>query len=185
MIYKLIVIIFVLIEFKVKAQNIGVGADVMYNFQTESVGFGARVNFYPNSTVSIVPQVTYYPGFNKINEYFFGLGLEYKIVRTNRYNFYLLGHGAYNLWVNYEESTLENAQASNWNFDAGAGITTNNCLRPFLEYRYNFKFQETHLRLGLLYVFGCYSSNSVRGGAWGSRAAYLKRVKKNTLCPAY
>ncbi|KJS06476.1 MAG: hypothetical protein VR77_04855 [Flavobacteriales bacterium BRH_c54] len=162
-----------------KAQNIGVGADAMYNFQTESFGFGARVNFFPNSSLSIVPQVAYYPGFNKINEYYFGMGLEQKIIRGNTFNFYLLAHGAYNLWANHEESTMDGAQASNWNAEVGAGITTNRCLRPFLEYRYNFKFQETHLRLGLLYIFGC-NSSSGNGGKYGGR-----RKGGTTLCPAY
>jgi len=182
---KIFFILFcIFFSFTAKSQNIGVGVDVMYNFQTESIGFGGRVNFFPNRKLSIVPQVAYYPGFNKINEYFFGLGLEYKLIRGNRYNFYVVGHGAYNLWINYEGTAVKNAQPSNWNFELGGGITTNKCLRPFLEYRYNFKFMETHLRLGLLYVFGCSSSNS-GGGSGGSRAAYLKRARKNALCPAY
>ena len=170
------IIVFCSFSLLMKAQNIGIGADAMYNFQTESFGFGARVNFFPNSSLSIVPQVAYYPGFNKINEYYFGLSLKKKIIRGNTFNFYLLAHGAYNLWANHEESSLEGAQASNWNAEVGAGITTNRCLRPFLEYRYNFKFQETHLRSGLLYIFGC------KGG---SGNGYGGKNRGGKLCPAY
>ena len=54
-----------MISFTVKSQNVGVGADVMYNFQTESFGAGARVNFFPNNNLSFVPQISYYPGFIK------------------------------------------------------------------------------------------------------------------------
>ena len=156
------------------AQKFGLGADVMYNFQTESIGVGARVSIFPNSTISIVPQFSYYPGFNKVHEYYLGVGLEYKIVRTKTFNFYLIGHGAYNSWLNYTSSAMEGAQQTNWNLEGGAGVTTNKCLRPFLEYRYNIKFMETHLRLGLLYIFGC---NGNGGGKNGG--------SKHKLCPAY
>ncbi len=143
-----------------KSQNIGVGGDVLYNFQTESIGAGARVNFFPNNRLSIVPQFAYYFAFNKINEYNIGLGLEYKFIRFKKFNFYAIGHGAYNHWINYEKSPLKGAKPNNWDLEGGLGVTTNTCLRPFLEYRYNLKFQETHLRLGILYIFGCRAGHS-------------------------
>ncbi len=137
------------------AQFIGVGADAMYNFQTESIGAGARVNFFPNNRLSFVPQFSYYFPFNKVSEYFLGLGLEYKFIRRERVNFYAIVHGGYNQWLNYEVSPLNNAKPNNWDLEGGIGVSTNTCLRPFLEYRYNIRFEETHLRLGLLYIFGC------------------------------
>lgn len=142
-------------SFSGSAQNIGAGVDVMYNFQTESFGAGARVNIFPNNRLSFVPQFSYYFPFNKVEEYYAGLGLEYKVFMRDRFNFYLIAHGAYNSWLSYEHSALKGAQLNNWNAEGGIGITNNRCLRPFLEYRYNIKFRETHLRLGVLYVFGC------------------------------
>jgi hypothetical protein len=156
------------------AQNFGLGASAMYNFQTESFGFGARANFFPNSTISFVPQFTYYPGIGEISEYIIGLGIEYKIRRGSTLTYYLLGHGGYNKWSDYDESAMKGAEPTNWNAEAGIGVTTNKCLRPFLEYRYNFKFQETHLRVGLLYVFGC-----IGGPQTGGRRGAGK------ICPAY
>lgn len=158
-----------------RTQNFGLGADVMYNFQTESFGAGLRANIFPNRTLSIVPQFSYYPGFNKVHEYYLGLGLELKFLRTQKFDFYAIGHGAYNSWLNYEVSAMEGAQQTNWNLEAGIGVTTRKCLRPFLEYRYNIKFMETHLRLGLLYIFGC---NGSSGGKKGGG-------KNKGLCPAY
>ena len=155
-----------------RTQIIGIGADAMYNFQTESFGAGARVNIFPNNRLSFVPQFSYYFGFNKVEEYYLGLGLEYKVLRIKSFNFYLVGHGAYNSWLNYRESAMEGAEQSNWNLEGGAGISTNKCLRPFMEYRYNLKFKETHLRLGLLYIFGCKGN----GGGHG---------RNKELCPAY
>lgn len=138
-----------------QSQNFGIGADAMYNFQTESIGAGARASIFPNNKLSFVPQFSYYFPFNKIQEYYVGLAVEYKLIKINQFHLYVLGHGAYNSWLNYESSSLKGAQQTNWNLEGGAGISTSKCLRPFLEYRYNLKFRETHLRLGLLYVFGC------------------------------
>lgn len=162
------------ISFLSEAQTLGVGADVMYNFQTESFGVGVRANIYPNHRLSFVPQASYYPGFNKIHEWYAGLGLEYKVFRANPFDFYLIGHGAYNSWLNYEVSSMDGAKRSNWNLEAGIGVTTNRCLRPFMEYRYNIKFLETHLRIGFLYIFGCSGGQRMKGGGG-----------KFKICPAY
>ena len=163
-----------MVTFVIQAQKIGVGADVMYNFQTESYGAGVRVNIWPNHRLSFVPQASYYPGFNKIHEYYIGLGLEYKVFRLKNYNFYAIGHGAFNSWLNYNESSMKNAHLNNWNFEAGIGVTNDKCLRPFMEYRYNIKFMETHLRIGLLYIFGCSPGQRKKGGGG-----------KFKICPAY
>ena len=157
-------LLILLIPCCMKAQKIGIGADVMYNFQTESLGFGARASILPNSTISFVPQFSYYPGFNKVHEYYLGLGLEYKFWRPKNFIFYGIGHGAYNSWINYASSAMDGAQQTNWNLEAGLGVTTNKCLRPFMEYRYNFKFLETHLRLGVLYIFGCKGGGHKKAG---------------------
>jgi hypothetical protein len=153
-----------------QSQNVGIGADVMYNFQTKSFGAGARISIFPNEKFSFVPEFSYYPGFNKVQEYFLGMAVEYKFFRYKNFNFYAIGHGAYDSWLNYESSPMKGAKKNNWDLEGGAGISTNKCLRPFLEYRYNIKFRETHLRLGLLYILGCKGS---------------KRWKKSKICPAY
>lgn len=137
------------------AQNIGAGASAIYNFQTESFGAGIRASIFPNKRLSIVPQFSYFFPFNKINEYTLGLGLEYKFIKRNKINLYALVHGGYNSWISYKSSAYKDANPTNWNLEGGLGISTNTCLRPFLEYRYNVKFRETHLDLGFLYIFGC------------------------------
>ena len=62
-----------------KTQNIGAGAEAIYNPQTESFGAGARVSFFPRRILSIVPEFAYYFPFNKINEYYLGVALECKV----------------------------------------------------------------------------------------------------------
>jgi len=156
MIKILIVFIpFLLLAEKATAQTVGAGAEAIYNFQTESFGSGIRATVFPNKRISLSPQFSYFFPFNKIHEYTLGLAIEGKIVRIKAFQFYALAHGGYNKWLNYKSSALKGAKATNWNFEGGAGITTNTCLRPFLEYRYNIKFRETHLNLGFIYIFGC------------------------------
>lgn len=175
---KTTLIFFVLIiSLSVNAQKIGAGGSAMWNFQTESMGLGARVNFFPNNTISYVPQFTWYGLIGPISEWTVGLSIEAKMIRGNTFNWYLMAHGGYNNWGNAGSSVLENASTTNWNLEGGAGVTTNWCLRPFLEYRYNIKFQETHLRLGLLYIFGCGGDN----GSYRNPG----RMKNMYICPAY
>lgn len=145
--------------FPLVSQNVGTGLSVMYNFQTESFGMGARANFFPDNRIRFVPQLYYYPSFNKVEEYIVGLGMEYPFLKTNNVHFYALAYGAYNAWLNYQVSEKKGAKKNNWNGEIGIGISTNACWRPFAEFRYNFKFLETHLQAGILYVFGCKGKN--------------------------
>lgn len=150
-----------------KGQNIGIGASGLYNFQTEGWGVGARLSINPNNRLSFVPQFSYYLPSNKVNEYYAGLSIEYKLYLAKKFHLYALMHGAYNSWLNYESSPMEDAQANNWNLEFGGGLTTNGCWRPFIEYRYNMNFKETHLQVGIMYILGC-----------GSRSSH-------GICPAY
>ena len=175
-----LILVFTLFSFVGKSQNIGIGGSAIYNFQSETFGAGARINFFPNSTLSIVPQYSrslFSLGPIPIREWTAGLSLELKVVKLDIFNFYLLGHGGYNSWINSGASAMDGASPTNWNAEAGIGVTTNKCLRPFLEYRYNIKFQETNLQIGLLYIFGCGND----GGSYRNPS----RMKRGTVCPAY
>lgn len=146
---------FSLLQESLSAQNFGVGGDIMYNFQTESFGAGARVSIFPNKRLSFTPQFSYYFPFNPTHEYYAGMALEYKFIRRSKIDVYLLGHGAYHSWLNYQDSPMQDAEKSNWNGEGGIGIVGTKCWRPFIEYRYNTRFKEAHLRLGIMYVIGC------------------------------
>jgi hypothetical protein len=154
-IYLIAIIANLLLANPCNSQTIGAGASAIYNIQTESFGAGARVTVILNNRISLTPQFSYFFPFNKINEYTIGLGLEGKFIKREKINLYALLHGGYNSWINYKSSGLKDAKTTNWNLEGGVGISTNTCLRPFLEYRYNIKFRETHLNLGFIYIFGC------------------------------
>lgn len=146
------------------AQRFGIGASAIYNFQTESFAGGLRAEF-PMGTFSIVPQIAYYPAFNKINEYYLGVALHQNLFNVSNWTFYALIHGGYNGWSNYASSNIKNAKYSNWDLEGGIGIKTSRCFRPFLEYRYNLKWKETHLHFGFMYFFHC--KNGKRFGSGG------------------
>ena len=155
-----------------KAQKFGLGAEAIYNFQTTSFAPGIRAEFVKGQ-MSIVPQVAYYPAFNKVTEFFAGASLHLNIMSYGQYTLYFIVHGSYNGWINYESSPMSNARFSNWCLDGGLGLKTNKCIRPFMEFRYNFKWKEANIRLGVMYFFNCANRNG-KG-----------RKKKAVSCPAY
>lgn len=163
------------------AQKFGLGGSVMYNFQTESWGLGIRAEF-PKNRLSIVPQVSYYPSFNKIHEYYLGVGFNYNLFRLRKWTFYVLAHPGYNAWLNYENSAMSKAKRSNLDLEGGIGLKTGRCLKPFLEYRYNVHWKETHLQLGFVYFLGC--KKGKEGGIPGTSGGGKGKRKKGT-CSAY
>ncbi len=154
------IIILFLVSYNIRAQKFGAGVSAIYNFQTESFGAGVRGSLFPTKRLSFSPQVSYFFPFNKVTELTVGLAIEYKAIYRPKFHIYGILHGGYNRWLSYDKSEMKNAKPSNWNLEGGIGISTNKCIRPFLEYRYNVKFLETHLNLGVLYIFGCNSSNA-------------------------
>jgi hypothetical protein len=151
-----------------KAQTIGIGADAMYNFQSEGYGVGGRISIFPNNRLSFVPQMSYYFPFNKVYEAYAGMALEYKIIKTKRINFYLIANGAFDYWMNYKQSPMKDAKKKNLDVEGGGGISGTKCLRPFIEYRYNVVFRETYLRLGIMYIFGCKNNKKYGFGSGGA-----------------
>ena len=150
----------------IKGQETGIGASALYNFQTNGFGLGLRVPLKTQDQVSYTPQLAYYPSFNKVSEYVLGLAFEYKFIRWSNTDLYTILHGGYDNWINASKSVMKGATVSNWDGELGLGLAGRNCLKPFVEYRYNLRFQETHIQLGLIYVFGCGHSHIDRCPAY-------------------
>lgn len=154
------------------SQNKGIGLCAIYNFQTESIGIGLRGEV-PVKKLIIVPQIAYYPAFNKITEFYAGVSWHLDIASYGNLTMYTILNGAFNGWINYENSTMSNAKFSNWAAEGGIGFKKGKCWKPFIELRYNVKWKEANLRLGIMYYFNCNSKNG------------RSKKKKAVSCPAY
>jgi hypothetical protein len=142
------------------SQKIGAGGSAIYNFQTNSFGIDLRTEIPLKKPVfldgfSIVPQIAYYPWFNKITEFYVGSSVHLGVYTINKWAFYTLVNISYNGWINYKSSEMKDAKFSNLGVEGGIGVTTKKCLRPFIEFRYNIKWKEANLRLGLQYTIKC------------------------------
>src|ERR1039457_5874409 len=110
---RLIFLVFILFSVGHKAYSqdkFGVGASGIYNFQTNGIGAGARVEFRLYKRLSAVPQVMYFPAFNKVHEFFGGVNLHYTIIKYRKWKGYLIAGGSANSWFNYVVSHYVNAK---------------------------------------------------------------------------
>jgi hypothetical protein len=155
-----IIAIVIILSTNVYSQKTGVGGSAIYNFQTKSFGLDLRAEI-PLKKISfldglkIVPQLAYYPSFNKITEFYIGSSVHLGVYTFNKWVFYTLVNLSYNGWINYKSSGMNNASFSNLGIEGGIGVTTKACLRPLMEIRYNAKWREASIRLGLIYTIKC------------------------------
>jgi hypothetical protein len=158
---KVIAVLFFLLacHFAYSQQN-GLGGSAIYNFQTNSIGLGLRAEFPLKSIelldgLSIVPQASYFPSFNKITEFYIGTSAHLGVYTIRKWRFYGLVNLSYNGWINYKESDMQNAKFSNLGIEGGVGMTMKKCTRPFLEFRYNAKWREANVQFGFIYTIKC------------------------------
>jgi hypothetical protein len=142
-------------------QEYGLGGSLIYNFSSRGTGIGLRAEF-PIERVklmqglSVVPQASYFPGFNNdYNEFYLGSSIHLGVYSHRKWLFYTLANISYRGWINYDETADENTQFSNLAAEAGLGVTRRTCLRPFMELRLNVIGAEPNIRLGLMYTFNC------------------------------
>ncbi len=131
----------------------GYGGAVAYNFHVEGFGADVRVKIPLVSGLSVVPEFSYYPSFNEYHEYYAGAALHWEVLNLGSYNFYIVGAGYYNNWINANEFSPGPRKQRNFVAEAGGGLVRNyGCIRPFIEDRYDFKWKENNLRIGI-YVY--------------------------------
>lgn len=130
----------------------GLGTD--YNFQTNgiSIDLRAKIPVYKNTYVT--PRLTYFPGANNIHEYYFGADLNYHPIQYKKLKPYVYLGGYYDRWINAEDFISNKAKKNNFVFEGGTGIVFDlGCLNPYLEYRYDTKWKEGTLGLGVFFKF--------------------------------
>ena len=132
----------------------GVGAAAIYNFQTESYGADLNVHIPMKYRISLVPEVSYFFPFNPIHELYAGISINYEFMKFKNYNPYISVGAFYNDWFNSEEYAAGLKKKNNFAPEAGIGIIRNHgCLRPFIQHRYDVKWKEGNLRVGIVYFF--------------------------------
>lgn len=137
------------------AQGTGYGGSVIYNFMTEGIGIDLRARIPVANRLFLVPEVSYFPGFNTYHEYLAAGALHYNLLQMGNYDLYLAGGAYYNNWLNVDDFTFDDKQQHNFSPQGGAGIIRSvGCLRPFIENRYDFKWKENNARIGLMFYPG-------------------------------
>jgi hypothetical protein len=133
----------------------GFGAAIIYNFMADGWGIDLRAKIpLPPRRLFIVPEVSYYPSFNLYHDLYAGAALHYELFTVKKkLTFYILGAGYYNKWINAEDFVPGQKKEDNFVAEAGAGIVrSRGCIRPFIEDRYDFKWEENTLRIGI-YIY--------------------------------
>jgi hypothetical protein len=132
-----------------------IGASAIYDFQSNGIGIGARAYFPLTERFAVSPQVAYFPPFNSIHELYAGASLQFAFLFFQEWHMYLLGSGYYNRWFNARDYSGTAAKPNNFAPEGGLGIMkTYGCLKPFAEGRYDTKWKEFHVQLGILLSFG-------------------------------
>lgn len=151
-----------------QTEHWAIGASGVYDFQTNGLGLGARAYVPVWRQLAVSPQFNYFFPFNTIHEFYAGAALQYNLFPKRVWSLYPLFAGYYNDWQNASHFTGKNATQNNITEEGGIGIMKGStCWRPFAEVRYDFKWQEFSLHIGILYSFG---------------DCYRRRVD---VCPAY
>ena len=156
--FRTIVIIgFLLITFKSYSippfnKNLGLGPELIYNLPLNELGIGARAHYNINYHWILSPQLNYFLPIGQIHELNLNLHASYVFNPWDRYGIYLTAGPYFNYWINHEDSGYEKAKAFSLSAEAGIGVLKNfGCLRPFAEWRYNAKWNESNIRAGFIY----------------------------------
>jgi hypothetical protein len=137
-------------------KSIGYGGSIIYNFQADGFGADLRAKIpLPVRHLFIVPEISYFPSFNRYHEGYAGGALHYELFPIKTYTFYILGGAYYNKWFNADDYAPGENKENNFALEAGGGLIRNRgCIRPFIENRYDFKWKEDNLRIGILWYPG-------------------------------
>jgi hypothetical protein len=135
---------------------LGIGG--IYNFQTDGIGADIRAYIPLTYRLTVSPQFFIFPT-NIVHEFYAGVSLQYTVLFIRNWQLYALGAGYYNNWYNYSSFDSKIAKPNNFSGEVGAGfMRSHGCLKPFIEGRYDTKWMEARLHIGILISFNdCFS----------------------------
>jgi len=130
----------------------GLGAD--FNFQTVGAAIDLRAKIPVYKNTYITPRLAYFPGANNIHEYYFGADANYHPYQYKKLKPYVYLGGYYDRWINADDFVSNKAKKNNFVFEGGTGVVFDlGCLNPYIEYRYDTKWKEGTMGLGVFFKF--------------------------------
>jgi len=146
---------------KEKSTLYGIGA--VYNFQTEGAAIDMRAKIPVWKNLFVSPRISYFPSFNLIHEYYAGADIGYNLFKYKKLRPYVFASAYYNNWINSSSFKSTKAKKNNFVAEGGGGIIFQfNCLYPFIEGRYDAKWKEGSLGIGIMLKFGeCFKAKKV------------------------
>ena len=150
-----ICLLFIGISASAQFKQQGIGGALIYNLPVKGWGLDVRYERYIGYNFVLVPKADYYFWFNDIHELNLGADLQLRVESWRTWGGYLLAGPNANFWLNHKNSPDPNAQLLNFTAEFGVGIGKNyDCVRPFAEYRVNYKYCEANIRAGAVFYFG-------------------------------
>ncbi|MEI7594565.1 MAG: hypothetical protein WCK02_02375 [Bacteroidota bacterium] len=140
-----------------KSQTIvGAGVGAIYNFQANGFGADVRVLTHLYRNIYAMPRFAYFPGNNKINEFYAGADIDWFLANIKKkYTPYIFTGFHYNCWLNNIIYNSEKATKNNLAIEPGLGfLIKKGCYNPYIETRYNTKWKEFSLEIGIIFKFG-------------------------------
>lgn len=132
----------------------GIGGDFQFNIPIAESGIGLRSHLHFNEMFFLSPQVNYYPGLQNIHELYAGANINWKWWPGNNWSLYPTAGAYYNMYINAAQSAVVGAKQHNLTFQGGIGLTKNwGCYRPYVEYRVDSKWNESNIRVGIMFYF--------------------------------
>jgi len=136
------------------------GIGCSYNFQTEGYAAELKARIPIKYKLFVTPRISYFVPINKIHEIYLGADISYNMFHFRNLSQYIFAGAYYNNWLNSSEFKSKKAKSNNIAPEVGAGIVLNfRCFYPYIEGRYDAKWQEGSFVLGVMLQFGeCFTT---------------------------
>lgn len=127
-----------------------IGAGIVANLQTTGFGLELRYRVPLYHQFSITPRICYYHSLNSIHELYAGFDIVYHFPEIRKLKFYCLAGPYFNYWFNYLKFNHEVSRLTSFGAEPGLGVEQKiGVLSPYLEGRYNTRWKEGTLIIGL------------------------------------
>ena len=137
---------------------ISLGVAGGYNFQTQGLGYDIRATKPLSEQIRATLRYSGFPSFNIIKEKYLGLDLEYIFHEGLKIDYYGFLGMNYDNWQNASDFKSNIAKKNNFVLEGGIGAEIKyQRFRPFAEWRYDTKWKEGTLFVGLKFGLNAFA----------------------------